>query len=262
MRRVKLAVAVIGLLGNMPSALPTILTPQQVMQSVIYAPRPVYPESARLARTTGDGFFIMRIQIRTGRVKTVQVERSTGSQVLDSTIIDTLQRWRFKPDALPPIKRQLPHSKDAFATEDSLIRVPISFVLTRKGIITKGRHTGMPLPKAVAREAQTPRFDSAPEFRVYAADFYQRMNSMWLRLAAAHANDLVPGTAKVSFHVLPDGRVTDLRLTSNTGNAALAKVALETIRKTRLGPLPSSLLPTLPHGYLPVDDISFKTFPR
>jgi TonB family protein len=107
-----------------------------------------------------------------------------------------------------------------------------------------------------------PQVDSTPALRLYAADFRQRMNSMWLRVASAHANDLVPGTAKVSFHILPDGRVTNLRLTSNTGNAALAEVALESVRKTRLGPLPSSLLPKLPHGYLPVDDISFKTYPR
>src|SRR6478609_3888823 len=95
--------------------------------------------------------------------------------------------------------------------------------------------------------------NSIPAPRGYAADFYQRMHSTWSRVVSAHIDDLVPGTAKVSFHILPDGRVTNLRLTSNTGNAALAKVALETVRKTRLGPLPSSLVPTLPHGYLPVD---------
>jgi TonB family protein len=88
------------------------------------------------------------------------------------------------------------------------------------------------------------------------------MNSIWLRLVSARANDLALGTAKVSFRILPDGRVTNLRLTSNTGNTALASLALETVRKTRLGPLPSTLLPTLPHGYLPVDDISFKIYPR
>jgi TonB family protein len=108
----------------------------------------------------------------------------------------------------------------------------------------------------------TPQVDSTSALRVYAADFRQRMGNMWLRLVSAHANDLVLGTAKVSFHILPDGRVTNLRLTSNTGNAALAKVALETVRKTRLGPLPSCLLPTLRHGYLPVDDISFKIYPN
>jgi TonB family protein len=108
----------------------------------------------------------------------------------------------------------------------------------------------------------TPQVDSNSALRVYAADFRQRINSMWLRLVSARANDLVLGTAKVSFHILPDGRVTNLRLTSNTGNAALANVALETVRKTRLRPLPSTLLPTLPHGYLPVDDISFEIYPR
>jgi TonB family protein len=107
-----------------------------------------------------------------------------------------------------------------------------------------------------------PQVNSPPVSRVYATDFYQRMYSTWTRAVSARINDLVPGTAKVSFHILPDGRVTNLRLTSNTGNAALAKVALETVRKTRLGPLPSSLVPTLPHGYLPVDDIIFTIYQK
>src|SRR5262249_25360673 len=96
-----------------------------------------------------------------------------------------------------------------------------------------------------------PQVDSIPAPRGYSADFYQRVYRTWSRVVSAHIDDLVPGTAKVSFHILPDGRVTNLGLTSNTGNAALMKVALETVRKTRLGPLPSSLVPTLPHGYLP-----------
>ena len=68
-----------------------------------------------------------------------------------------------------------------------------------------------------------PQVDSTSALRVYTADFRQRMNSMWLHLVSARANDLISGTATVSFRILPDGRVTNLRLTSNTGNAALAK---------------------------------------
>ena len=107
-----------------------------------------------------------------------------------------------------------------------------------------------------------PQVNSIPVSRVYAADFYQRMYSTWSRVVSTRINDLVPGTAKLSFHILPDGRATNLRLTSNTGTAALAKVALETVRKTRLGPLPSSLVLTLPHGYLPVDNIIFTIYQK
>jgi TonB family protein len=96
----------------------------------------------------------------------------------------------------------------------------------------------------------------------YKADLRQRMNGVWLRLASAHAGDLSPGTAKVAFHILPDGTVRNLQVTSNTGNAALARVALQTVRTSRLLPLPSSLLRTLPNGYLPADDIAFTVYPR
>ena len=94
------------------------------------------------------------------------------------------------------------------------------------------------------------------------ADLRQRMNKVWLRLASAHASDLSPGTVKVAFHILPDGTVRNLQITSNTGNSALGRVALRTVRKTRLLPLPSSLLPNLLNGYLPADDIAFTVYPR
>jgi TonB family protein len=72
------------------------------------------------------------------------------------------------------------------------------------------------------------------------------------------ASDLAPGTAKIAFHILPDGTVRNVQLTSNTDNRALAQVALQIVRTTRLLSLPSSLLPTLPHRYLLVDDIALQ----
>jgi TonB family protein len=110
---------------------------------------------------------------------------------------------------------------------------------------------------------QTTTFvSSSSALPAYKADLRQRMNSVWLRLASAHAGDLSPGTAKVAFHILPNGTVRSLQVTSNTGNTALARVALQTVRTTRLLPLPSSLLRILPNGYLPADDIAFTVYPR
>jgi TonB family protein len=103
---------------------------------------------------------------------------------------------------------------------------------------------------------------STSTLSAYKADFYQRMNTVWMRLVSAHAQDVSFGTAKVAFHVLPDGSVKNVRVTSNTGNAALAQVALETVRTTRLPPLPAALLPKLTHGYLPAENIAFKVYPQ
>jgi TonB family protein len=103
-------------------------------------------------------------------------------------------------------------------------------------------------PALSASGQTTTSVSSTSALPAYKADLRQRMNSVWLRLASSHAGDLSPGTAKVAFHILPDGTVRNLQITSNTGNTALARVALQTVRTTRLLPLPSSLLPPFRTG--------------
>jgi len=97
----------------------------------IYSVQPEYPAVARASHMKGDGVFILRVQIRTGLVKDVQVAQSTGWSILDSAAIRALKQWRFKPGAanLSPIKVQAPNRKDAFAAEDSLVKLPVHFVM-------------------------------------------------------------------------------------------------------------------------------------
>lgn len=67
-------------------------------------------------------------------MKRVDIIRSTGDRRLDDAAVTALRKWQFKPGALP-LDPELVH--DAFAKEDYIIRVPISFVLARNGVITK-----------------------------------------------------------------------------------------------------------------------------
>lgn len=59
-----------------------------------------YPIEARRAGISGRGVFEMRIDPRTGRVKGVRVVQSTGSQMLDWTVVYSFNRWRFKPGVI------------------------------------------------------------------------------------------------------------------------------------------------------------------
>jgi TonB family protein len=87
---------------------------------------------ARKQRLTGDGLFILHIQIRTGLVKDVAVERSTGSSILDAAAISTLKQWRYKPGALSPkIEVDLPHP-GVIPAEDYFVRAPVHFTMSRK----------------------------------------------------------------------------------------------------------------------------------
>ncbi len=95
----------------------------------IYTVQPEYPAVARASRMKGDGVFIMRVQIRTGLVKDVQIAHSTGWPILDAAAIRALKQWRFKPGSCPPIKVEQSQRKDPFATEDSFVKLPVHFAM-------------------------------------------------------------------------------------------------------------------------------------
>src|SRR5690242_6567793 len=63
-----------------------------------YAPKPGYPVLPNGKLPEGSGMFILRIDPKTGLVKYVSVEKSTGSPLLDKSSIDCLKRWRFMPN--------------------------------------------------------------------------------------------------------------------------------------------------------------------
>jgi TonB family protein len=155
MTRALLPFALVFLSGIATAAPPwTTLTPEQVSKLTINKLRIPYPEQARLSRITGDGFFKVRVQKSSGRVKRVGVLQTTGNGLLDSAAIQGLSQCQFKPGVLRSIKEINPSSTDPFANEDCLLKVPVSFVLGKNGVITKGSHKGLPVHEAVSRDAQ------------------------------------------------------------------------------------------------------------
>jgi periplasmic protein TonB len=61
-----------------------------------YQVKPRYPEAAR--RRGVEGTVLLKVRVAdTGRVETVQVERSAGHLELDQSAAEAVQRWRFEP---------------------------------------------------------------------------------------------------------------------------------------------------------------------
>ena len=60
-----------------------------------YAPKPEYPAEARAHNLEGRGMFVVRINPKTGHVKSVSVEKSTGSAILDKAAMDAFRQWKF-----------------------------------------------------------------------------------------------------------------------------------------------------------------------
>jgi TonB family protein len=78
-------------------AMSPVLADRVSMQDVLYKVGPRYPMYYQRARVGGTGRFRMNIDFKTGKVTSVTVVKSTGSDGLDREAIFALRRWRFKP---------------------------------------------------------------------------------------------------------------------------------------------------------------------
>jgi TonB family protein len=54
--------------------------------------------------------FAMHVDPRTGIVRSVSIENSTGHAILDRAAIDAFSRWKFKPGGNPVVKIPLTYS--------------------------------------------------------------------------------------------------------------------------------------------------------
>src|SRR5256885_2104283 len=73
--------------------------PTRAKALAVSAPKPDYPILPSGNRPEGSGMFLLHIDSKSGIVKSVSVDQSTGSPLLDKASIDCLRRWRFAPGA-------------------------------------------------------------------------------------------------------------------------------------------------------------------
>ncbi|CAN5556800.1 hypothetical protein BH20VER3_BH20VER3_04820 [soil metagenome] len=85
------------------------------------------------------------------------------------------------------------------------------------------------------------------------------IGSRWYYYTAAKVDLISIGTTSVTFEILADGSVRNLRMTENTANEASASIALRSIQETKFPPIPADLLATLPEGRFTMEE-SFTIF--
>lgn len=79
-------------------------------------PPPVYPESARQAQQQGVVILVVEVNPE-GRAESVEIEKSSGVNSLDSSAKSAVSNWKFRPETYAGIPRP------------SSIRVPVRFQL-------------------------------------------------------------------------------------------------------------------------------------
>jgi hypothetical protein len=97
----------------------------------------------------------------------------------------------------------------------------------------------------------TPQFSPSTRLKDYKKWVYAAMQTTWLAVAREHIDSLKVGQAHVTGKILPDGRVSEFKVLSNSGGETLAIVARLTVERTFIPPIPAAALAELPHGYMP-----------
>src|SRR6476660_8725896 len=67
-------------------------------RDIIHLVKAQYPESMRAKHPVASGFFRLIFDLRTGRVRKVVVEQSSGYPAADASIIAGLQQWQLRPN--------------------------------------------------------------------------------------------------------------------------------------------------------------------
>lgn len=90
---------------------PTTLEDAQAKELLLFTAQPSLPYEARRSRLSGLGIFDLKFDYETGRLRGINIVKSTGHSMLDGRAIGALKLWKAKPRSI--------HS----------LRVPINFSL-------------------------------------------------------------------------------------------------------------------------------------
>lgn len=110
---------------NVASARETLR--QDATKLLIEGHKPKDPYDGRRRGPPRTGAFLLRTNIKSGRVTQVIVGQTTGDGLLDAAALKALRQWRFKPGALIHREINKPRLNPPISKEECLILVPVTF---------------------------------------------------------------------------------------------------------------------------------------
>jgi len=80
-----------------------VISPSAAKALATYAPRPEYPQEARSHRIAGSGVCVVSFHPASGSVTNASMAQSTGSPLLDKSVLSTVRAWKFKPGTVSKV---------------------------------------------------------------------------------------------------------------------------------------------------------------
>lgn len=173
-----------------------------------------YPDEAKRGRMTGSGIAVLDIDLKTGKVTAVRMEKSTGHAILDNATVRGLSSARFRAGTTLaqvriPIRFTLGGAGGFYETVD-VKKENMDDVLARflgKGTVLKG-----PIPAYPRSPAWTER----------------------------------SGKGVYEIHADKDGKVQQVKILKHSGDATFDREVVKTLGKWRLRPRGKNLILELP----------------
>ena len=96
----------------------------------------------------------------------------------------------------------------------------------------------------------------------YQKEVTNRIGRLWYASIQKEKESLVTGTVTMNFRIEPNGRVTNLKVTSNTSSESFAKICLAAVMEAQFPAIPDAVKRELHHEFLDWDDIKFTLYPN
>ena len=74
--------------------------PDELVKMAVKIVPPEYPDQARRHWISGHGIVAGEVDYTTGKVKSVRMEKATGTQILDEAALSAFARWQFRPKTI------------------------------------------------------------------------------------------------------------------------------------------------------------------
>ena len=108
-----------------------------------------------------------------------------------------------------------------------------------------------------ARSSSTEKEKTAAT-HAFKKDLGDQIGRIWYRDVQASSQKIALGTVRIALTASPDGKITSLRILTNTSNERFAKICLSAIQQAKIPPVPPELLT---HGKFK-DEMSFTMYPK
>ena len=104
---------------------------------------------------------------------------------------------------------------------------------------------------------------SAPKtpLAVYQKQVTDAIGSRWYAYTQNQSDLIAIGSLRMTFRILANGRVTGLKVLSNTSNEAFANVCRRAVLESKIPPIPDVVRRELGHDFLDWEEVNFTLYP-